>query len=94
MTTIANKQTSQTESLHARISQKSLEDIDRIAQAIGRSRNWVFNEAIKQYLDVQQWQINLIQERVDEAEHKDNSFVPHDEVMKRHEKRLKKKLGI
>ena len=50
MTTIINKQN---ESLHARIPQEILQELDNIAASLGRSRNWVFNEAIKQYVEVQ-----------------------------------------
>ncbi|MBP9718931.1 MAG: ribbon-helix-helix protein, CopG family [Candidatus Levybacteria bacterium] len=89
-----NKQSLQTESLHARIPQERLEDIDRIAESIGRSRNWVFNEALNQYLDVQKWQLDLIKERLSEAESSTAKFTSNTDVMKRQDKRLKEKLGI
>lgn len=91
MTTIVNKPT---ESLHARIPQEMVEKLDSIATTLGRSRNWVFNEALKQYLEVQQWQTKLIKNRLAESENTKAEFVLHDAVMKRHEKRLKTKLKI
>jgi len=91
MTTALNKSS---ESLHARIPQDLLKELDRIANSMGRSRNWVFNEAIKQYLDVQQWQSELIEQRLIESENSKAQFVGHYEVMERHEKRLKAKLNI
>ena len=94
MTTLTSKSSSQTDSLHARIPQGLVEEIDLIAKNVGRSRNWVFNDALKQYLDVQQWQVALIKERLSEAEETDTKFILHDKVMERQEKRLKKKLGI
>ena len=94
MTTLINKQSLQTESLHARVPQERLEDIDRIATAIGRSRNWVFNEALAHYLDVQKWQLDLIKQRLGEAESVNTKFISNTDVMKRHEERLKEKLGI
>lgn len=94
MTTLINKQTLQTESLHARIPQGRLEDIDRIATSIGRSRNWVLNEALSQFLEVQQWQVDLIKERLNEAKSSTAKLTSHTDVMKRQEKRLKEKLGI
>ena len=33
-----------------------------LAQAMDRSKNWVIEEAIKQYLDTQAWQVEGIQE--------------------------------
>ena len=94
MTTLTNKSLSQTESLHTRIPQELLEELDHIANSVGRSRNWVFNEALRQYLDLQQWQLTLIKERLSQSEESDAKFILHDKVMERQEKRLKKKLGI
>lgn len=91
MTTIQNKQT---DSLHARISQGILEELDGIASSMGRSRNWVFNEALKQYLEIQKWQVALIEERLMEVQSKNATFIPHEKVIKRQEKRLKAKLGL
>ena len=80
--------------MHARIPQEILEELDGIAFSIGRSRNWVFNEALRQYLEVQQWQTELIKERLVESESPNADFIPHSAIMKRQEKRLKTKLGI
>jgi predicted transcriptional regulator len=84
----------QTESLHVRIPQEIREELDRIATTMDRSRNWVVTEAIEQYLEVQRWQIDLIRERLAEAESGTATFIPHEEVMERHEKRLREKLGV
>jgi predicted transcriptional regulator len=94
MTTTAGNILTPTESLHARIPQETIEALDRIADSIGRSRNWVFNEALKQYVDIHQWQLELIKERLRDAEQKDAKFISHDAIIKRYEKRLKKKLSI
>lgn len=91
MTTIMQKQS---ESLHARIPHDTLEEIDQIAANTGRSRNWVFNEAIKQYIDVQRWQIQVIKQRMKESESSKAKFIVHDKVMEKYEKRLKAKLKI
>jgi predicted transcriptional regulator len=94
MTTTANKQSLQSESLHARIPSEILDDIDRLANAFGRSRNWVFNEALKQYLDMQKWQIALIKERFREAKKSKAEFTPHNDVVKKQRKRLREKLRV
>ena len=83
-----------TESLHARIPQETSIELDRIAGSIGRSRNWVFNEALRQYLEIQKWQIELIKERLSQSEDANAKFIPHEKIMKSHEQRLKKKLGV
>ena len=82
------------ESLHARIPQDILQDIDQIASNLGRSRNWVFNEALKQYLEVQQWQIEVIEQRLSASEDSKAKFIEHNQLMDIHEKRLKAKLNI
>lgn len=94
MTTTAEDLSSSTESLHARIPQETMTELDRIAGSIGRSRNWVFNEALRQYLEIQHWQIELIKERLSQSKDADAKFISHEAVMKRQEKRLKKKLGV
>jgi predicted transcriptional regulator len=91
MTTVINKQS---ESLHARIPQELLKELDRIAISMGRSRNWVFNEALKQYLDVHQWQKELIKQRLIESESPKAKFIGHNEIMKKQESHLKAKLNI
>ncbi len=83
-----------TESLHVPISQEIREELDRIAASMDRSRNWVVTEAIEQYLQVQRWQLALIRDRLAEADSETATFLPHEEVMERHEQRLKEKLGV
>lgn len=91
MTTILGKQT---DSLHARIPQEVLEELDIVASSMGRSRNWVFNEALQQYLETQKWQIELIEDRLAESQRKHATFISHHKVLKRQEKRLKAKLSV
>ncbi len=83
-----------TESLHVRIPQEIREELDRIAASMDRSRNWVVTEAIEQYLQVQRWQLDLIRARLAEADSGTATWLPHEEVMERHEQRLKEKLGV
>lgn len=92
MTTVTKQSTS--ESLHARIPQEVLENIDRLAYSFGRSRNWVFNEALKQYLEVQKWQVVLIKERLGIAQNPKTKFTSHTEVIRRRKKYLEEKLGL
>lgn len=82
------------ESLHARIPKKVMEELDLLASTLGRSRNWVFNEAIKQFLEINQWQSELIKTRLRESEKAKAQFILHDKIMKQKENRLRKKLKI
>jgi predicted transcriptional regulator len=62
-----------------RISPEKQQQLDALAQALDRSRNWVISEAIDQYLDLQTWQIEQIQHGIEEADRGD--LVPHEDVM-------------
>ena len=84
----------QTESLHIRIPQGMREELDKLAAISDRSRNKLVAEALEQYLDVQRWQIEVIQQRLAEAQSGNATFIPHEEVMERQEKRLRAKLGL
>jgi predicted transcriptional regulator len=83
-----------TENLSVRVSQETRKQLDELAATLDRSRNWVINAAIEQYLDVQNWQVELIRARLAEAESGQAAFVSHDEVFKRQRERLKVKLGL
>ena len=43
------------------------EKLDAIAAKEDRSRNWLVNQAINQYLDLYEWQTMRIQERLEHA---------------------------
>ena len=62
-----------------RIPPEKQQQLDALAQALDRSRNWVVSAAIDQYLDVQTWQIEQIQHGIEEADRGD--LVPHADVM-------------
>ena len=38
-----------------RTEEKVREELDRIARSLDRSRNWVINEAIANYIDLHKW---------------------------------------
>ncbi len=50
------------------------EKLDLIAQNLDRSRNWLVNQAIDQYLDLYEWQTKKIQERLDIASEENAIF--------------------
>ncbi len=53
---------------------KTQKKLDQIASGIDRSRNWLINEAIEQYLDVYEWQERRIRDRLKKAEKGGNFF--------------------
>ena len=61
-----------------RIALEKQQQLDALAQALDRSRNWLVGEAIDQYLAVQAWQLAQIQAGLAEAEA--GQLVPHEQV--------------
>jgi predicted transcriptional regulator len=84
----------QTESLHIRVPEGIREELDQLAALSDRSRNKLVTEALEQYLEVQRWQIETVRQRIAEAERGEVAFIPHEEVMRRGEERLRAKLGL
>jgi predicted transcriptional regulator len=50
----------QTEPITIRTDKKNVADIDALATALDRSRNYVLNQAIQQYLEINAWQVERI----------------------------------
>jgi predicted transcriptional regulator len=82
-----------TENMSVRITPEMRERLDRIAASLERSRNWLVAEAIAQYLDLYQWQTELIEERLNKAESGEGHFVSHDEAMDRIEAKINARLS-
>ena len=53
-----------------RLQGETRKKLDHIATDLDRSRNWLINEAIENYLDVYEWQEKQIRERLNKAEKK------------------------
>jgi predicted transcriptional regulator len=66
--------------------------LDAIAANADRSRSYVVNEAIDNYLDLYEWQIRAIEERLERAQGRDAKWIPHDEVFDRLEKKIKERM--
>jgi predicted transcriptional regulator len=60
--------THDTGNVTVRMPVKTQKKLDQIATEVDRSRNWLINEAIGQYLDVYDWQEKRIRERLKKAE--------------------------
>ena len=58
----------ETGNVTVRMPMKTQKKLDQIAAGIDRSRNWVINEAVEQYLDVYDWQEKRIRDRLKKAE--------------------------
>lgn len=80
----------QTTTISVRIPVEYKNRLDSLAQATDRSRAYLAAKAIEDYLNIQEWQIQSIQEAVREADSPNAEFVEHDEVVKRVKQMVKK----
>ena len=55
-----------------------VEEIDALAAATDRSRNYIVNQAIEQYLEANAWQVERIREGIAAA--RDGSVTPAEDV--------------
>jgi len=62
-----------------RTKSNTVEKITAIAEAMDRSRNWVIEDALKQYIDQQAWYLEGIQQA--QASLEAGKGIPHEEVM-------------
>ena len=56
-----------TRNISVRMPQESIERIDKLAKALGRSRAWVLNQATEHYLDYEEWFVRELQAGLKEA---------------------------
>jgi predicted transcriptional regulator len=51
-----------TEPVTIRTTKETVEEIDALAAAMDRSRNYVINQALRQYLEANAWQVQRIED--------------------------------
>ncbi|STX88386.1 CopG family ribbon-helix-helix protein [Legionella feeleii] len=54
--------------ISVRVSTEIAERLEKLAKTIDRSKSYVAAEAIEEYLDVHEWQVQAIQEGLEEIE--------------------------
>ena len=75
-------------SLTVRVKPTTRSRIETLARTIHRSKSYVIEEALEQYLDVNEWQVKGIQDALVEADNHEAIFVDHDEVLALREAKL------
>ncbi|MEQ1777504.1 MAG: ribbon-helix-helix domain-containing protein [Nitrosomonas sp.] len=65
---------SETGRMSVSVTPEKQEKLDAMAHSLERSRNWLVNQAIDHYLEIYDWQIKKIQERLDIASGKNAKF--------------------
>ena len=68
-------------SVTVRVKPATKKRLDLLAQATRRSKSYVIEEALEQYLDINEWQIDGITKALAEADRPDAVLVDHDEVL-------------
>lgn len=68
----------ETTTLTLRVPIMMKEQLDKLANATHRSKSYLAGEAIRQYLDLEAWQIAEIQQALNEADA--NDFASDDEI--------------
>lgn len=71
---------SETGRMSVSVTPEKQEKLDAIAHSLDRSRNWLVNQAIDNYLEIHDWQTKKIQERLDIASGKNAKFYSSDDV--------------
>ncbi len=71
-----------------RLDDEKLARLGRLAAAIDRSRSWVINQAIEQYLDHEEWFAQAVEHGVTAADR--GELVRHDEALKAARDRIAK----
>lgn len=63
-----------------RIEDEKIDKLDKLAKLTKRDRSFHINEAIENYLEVQDWQIDRIKEALRQADN--NEFASNGEILK------------
>jgi RHH-type transcriptional regulator, rel operon repressor / antitoxin RelB len=74
--------------LTVRVKPDTRNRIENLARITRRSKSFVIEEALEQYLDVNEWQVRGILDALTEADSQDAVFVDHDEVLAQREAKL------
>jgi predicted transcriptional regulator len=77
-----------TENVTVRMQPETQKKLGKIAASLDRSRNWLINQAVEQYLELYDWQTEQIRHRLHEAEN-GGKFIAHDDAMRRIEAKIK-----
>ena len=66
--------------LTIRLDDQTKERLDRLAKATARSKSYLVSNAIKEFLEINEWQIQEIKKAIREADRPEAKFVEHDDV--------------
>jgi predicted transcriptional regulator len=73
-----------------RTNSKLITAINKLAESMDRSRNWVIESALQDYVELQSWQVEGIEEAIRSLDKGEG--IPDEEVMARFEKKKLSKI--
>ncbi|MFH1806681.1 MAG: ribbon-helix-helix protein, CopG family [Pseudomonadota bacterium] len=76
------------DTLAVRVDEEMRHRLDDLAEAFGQTRSSVINEALRQYVEHQEWQVDLIRNRLAALDAGAVETVPHEDVLAEFEKRF------
>jgi predicted transcriptional regulator len=76
----AHKPSSASKTMTLRLDPGTLRRLDKLAQVTERSKAWLAAQAVRTYLDLNEWQIRAIREAVARADRRDAKFLTQREV--------------
>jgi RHH-type transcriptional regulator, rel operon repressor / antitoxin RelB len=79
--------------LTVRVKQNTRTRLDAFSRAVKRSKSYVIEEALEQYLEINEWQTRGIQEAITEADKPGAVFVDHDKVQAKWEAKVARKMA-
>ena len=66
--------------LTVRIDDETKQKLERLADSTARSKSYLVASAIREYIDVNEWQIREIRQTIEEADRPGARFLDHGEI--------------
>jgi|GEM_PF-977601 len=76
------------DTLAVRVDPALRERLDKLADAFGQTRSSIINDALRQFVDHQEWQVELIAERAKSIASGDVTLVGHEDVLAEFDERF------
>jgi RHH-type transcriptional regulator, rel operon repressor / antitoxin RelB len=66
--------------LTSRVSETKYDRVEKLSQVMNRSKSYILDEALDNYLDINEWQINETVEALNQANNPETEWVNHDDL--------------
>lgn len=76
-----------------RLDNETKDRLERLAKSTARPKTYLVTNAIKEYLDLNEWQIREIEKAIQEADKPGAKFIEHEKVKAKWEGRLAHPVG-